>query len=233
MDDDAQFLRSEFLRLAGHIEDVAKGKLAMREGVVSAQLAARLLAKAIHDGVVKAPARIKQLLIELEKETAASPSQALDLTHPAVRFFHLAVDGWLSKVKSYPIRVEPGGLSRFNNVGASPNVTAEIVRGRLWTAAGACRVLGELARMTDEAKPNAPLREPLTDNERFVLSIIRRQKLGEGIQSKQILKQLDEDGLTIDDTDLRKRIIPRLKRDYNVKNRRGVGYYCDRDSDPT
>lgn len=74
--------------------------------------------------------------------------------------------------------------------------------------------------------------ELLSDNERLVLDVIKNQEPGTGILGKQILSTLDKRGLTIDETDMRRRILPRLKRDYGVKNRQGVGYYCEGSTDP-
>lgn len=93
------------------------------------------------------------------------------------------------------------------------------------------RIRRKNAAIKNESQPtvsNVPERQiqnailpPLTDTERAVLEIIKKQYSGEGIQGKDIVKQMR--GL-IEVSTLTRHIIPKLKT-HGVKNRRGAGYY--------
>jgi hypothetical protein len=62
---------------------------------------------------------------------------------------------------------------------------------------------------------------PLTDNERDVYELLLGLSAGEALTAKQISKDTG-----ILETTIRTHIIPKLKKRYPVKNRRGgVGYY--------
>jgi hypothetical protein len=91
---------------------------------------------------------------------------------------------------------------------------------------------GEKGRQATETKAvgaqGEPQREsppPLTPDERAVLDLIRGLPDGEGITGKKIIAALRG---RVDQSTLTSRIIPRLKRWWDVDNRRGVGYFVRR-----
>jgi hypothetical protein len=84
---------------------------------------------------------------------------------------------------------------------------------RLERSAGAVR-----AARQNERKP------PLTRNEQYVLNIIKSHP--NGIKGRTILgEMLRNHRVTVGQSDLTSRIIPKLKRWHGVKNRPGAGYY--------
>jgi hypothetical protein len=73
-----------------------------------------------------------------------------------------------------------------------------------------------------EAKP------PLKQTAREVLAIITKQPEGKGIVGKAIIKALKEKGIDLQETSLRKHILPLLKDDHGVTNVRSAGGYLIR-----
>ena len=73
----------------------------------------------------------------------------------------------------------------------------------------------------------------LSAAERAVRDLILEQRPGEGIMKKEILKELDRRRQGIDESHFDKRIVPRLKKDFGLQNRRTVGYFFPASSPPS
>jgi hypothetical protein len=67
-------------------------------------------------------------------------------------------------------------------------------------------------------------REPLSDNQAAVYDLLKNLPEHKAKTGKEILQELQNNGLIIDQSTLTKNIIPAL-RPYGVKNKRGAGYY--------
>jgi hypothetical protein len=78
-----------------------------------------------------------------------------------------------------------------------------------------------------QLKTSTPERPPLSPNEQRVLDLIRAQPPGTGIVGRHIVSKLSKEGFELDHGTLTRHIIPILKRHFGVKNRPGIGYYCD------
>jgi hypothetical protein len=74
-------------------------------------------------------------------------------------------------------------------------------------------------------------RKPLGDNEAAVYEIIKALPKHRAITGKDLLNRLEkEKDIIIDQSTLTKNIIPFLKKEYGVKNKRGAGYYLIKNS---
>jgi hypothetical protein len=93
-------------------------------------------------------------------------------------------------------------------------------------------VLANLQRLAQcaraQIKTIAPAGPPLTDTEQRVLDLIQAVSQGKGITGRQIIAKLDKEGFLLDQGTLTRHVIPILKKSHGVKNRPGVGYYCER-----
>jgi hypothetical protein len=98
-----------------------------------------------------------------------------------------------------------------------------------WTAGNI--VLANLQRLVQcaraQLKPAASTGPPLTATEQRVLALIQAVPQGQGITGRQIIKKLDKEGFPLDQGTLTRHVVPSLKRYHGVKNRSGVGYYCE------
>jgi hypothetical protein len=75
------------------------------------------------------------------------------------------------------------------------------------------------------AKPAHAAAPPLTATEQEVLTIIKKQSKGKGIQGKAIIAALKKKGIDLKETTLRKHILPKLQRFHGVENIRAAGGY--------
>ncbi|CAG0956317.1 hypothetical protein PHYC_00484 [Phycisphaerales bacterium] len=71
--------------------------------------------------------------------------------------------------------------------------------------------------------------EPLTHRERAVLDYLKAIPSGEGRTGTKIIEALAalRKPIFMDNSTLTSAVMPRLKRNHNVRNRRGVGYYIE------
>jgi hypothetical protein len=76
-------------------------------------------------------------------------------------------------------------------------------------------------RNTESKRPG----RRLSATERAVLVIIKSQRHGHGIRSKEIIAKLKTDGIEIANSSLRKHILPILKKHHGVINHRAAGGY--------
>jgi hypothetical protein len=58
-----------------------------------------------------------------------------------------------------------------------------------------------------------------------VLTIIKKQRRGKGIQGKAIVAALKKKGIELNERTLRRHILPALKQHYGVQNIRAAGGY--------
>jgi len=119
-------------------------------------------------------------------------------------------------------RIEAGFKSRE----AAQAASAAVARLHQWAGQPSGAFLVWSAETTNEAsavKPT-PAIVPLSENEQAVLNEIPNGKEG-AKTGKEILRSLEEKNIRIDQSVLTKRIIPVLKKNHRVKNRRNVGYY--------
>jgi hypothetical protein len=94
---------------------------------------------------------------------------------------------------------------------------------------------GEIRKLTKRARrstksrtrrrPAAPPMLPLTDNQWAVLAIIKKQPKGKGISGKEIIRELQKEGIELLETTLRRHVIPGLKPHSGVVNIRARGGY--------
>jgi hypothetical protein len=81
-------------------------------------------------------------LLDGEPFDGGAPSMIWNAPH--VRLFDIFVDGWLSNNCPIPIRVEPGGLSCYSNIGLTREETGALFQHRAATYIDVCRALAEL-----------------------------------------------------------------------------------------
>jgi hypothetical protein len=79
----------------------------------------------------------------------------------------------------------------------------------------------------DQFNAPADSAPPLTEAEGKVLELIKQQPKGQAITGPEIISSLNKQGFPMEQSTLTRHIIPKLKKGYGVKNRRGVGYYVD------
>lgn len=150
----------------------------------------------------------KQLLGAHEEATIA-----MNLVYAAVRLQHpRRTDEERARVN------DPGylhhQLASIDARGLWPTVRGEFVKFSK-------RVFQELKDRT----PETPSPVPLTELEALVLEVIREQPPGQAITGKAIVAALAKRGVLIEQSTLTRHLLPKLKQDHGVRNRRGVGYF--------
>ena len=142
---------AQFTEMADCLKPFAHGPLSAREGLITAQKAGELLGVVIEQGLIEVPVAVKEAYAHLKGTPVADHRPPLPAAwlHPDVRFFHLAVDSWLGHVHPGMVRLEPGGLSRFDNTYLNYEENQVIWAGRLYTMVDACRVLATLMLLDD------------------------------------------------------------------------------------
>ena len=143
---------TQFTEIAGRLEQFAHRPLASREGFIAAQQAGTLLGAVIEQGLIKVPDSVKKDCQHFRDTpvTAQIDSVLEAWLHPAVCFFYFAIDRWLGDALPGMVRLEPGGLSHFDNTQLDDEEDQDLWAGRLRTMAGACRVLADLIKESDE-----------------------------------------------------------------------------------
>ncbi len=86
----------------------------------------------------------------------------------------------------------------------------------------------ESAPETPSTEVGAGKPEPMTDSQQAVYNILNALPPGECLTGKEILEKLPTGHRGMDSSTLTSHVIPVLKRSHGVKNKRGAGYYIDR-----
>jgi hypothetical protein len=124
--------------------------------------------------------------------------------------------------------VKPAGASRENGyrvIRTEPKVDEFFLTTReSWRSYIANKkTLPEPAESTEVQTP-APSRGELKAIPQTVLDIIKKQPKGKGIQGKAIISKLKKKGITLEESTLRRHILPQLKL-YGVINVKAAGGY--------
>jgi hypothetical protein len=77
----------------------------------------------------------------------------------------------------------------------------------------------------ESAQPERQSAASLMATERAVLAILKRQRKGRGIQGKAIIAALKKKGIDLQETTLRRHILPKLRQFHGVENVRSAGGY--------
>lgn len=140
MNDQSEQRESRTLRqIAVRLREFSHRPLGWDEYFISLHQAGEIIASVVASGDMEAPDDVQQLAVEALMAAGPQgipiPTQFLD---PCVRFFHLAADSYFSKLEPGMVRMEPGGLSHFNNTSLDDEKKRDYIARRIHTAADVC-----------------------------------------------------------------------------------------------